>query len=151
MEFDKNNILLNIRVKDKLDLFNTIADYALKRNIIDNKDLLVNAFLEREKEVSTGLQESFAIPHAKSNFIKEPTVFFLKLVEPIEWETFDGQPVSNVFALLVPSKYEGTLHLEMISKIATSLLEDEFINSVKNSSNIDEIEKQIAKAMKGEY
>ncbi|MXQ47813.1 PTS transporter subunit EIIA [Streptococcus pneumoniae] len=151
MEFDKKNILLNIRVKDKLDLFTTIADYALKQNIIDDKDLLINAFLEREKEVSTGLQESFAIPHAKSNFIKEPTVFFLKLVEAIEWETFDGQPVSNVFALLVPSKYEGTLHLEMISRIATSLLEGEFINSVKNSSNIDEIEKQIAKAMKGGY
>lgn len=76
---------------------------------------------------------------------------FLKLKNPIEWETFDDKPVSNVFALLVPSKYEGTLHLEMISRIATSLLEEEFIDLVKNSSDLDLLQKYITKAMEGAY
>ncbi|WP_165211124.1 PTS sugar transporter subunit IIA [Streptococcus tangpeifui] len=151
MEFTKDNILLNVNVKDKLELFRYIAQYAGKKNIIDNESALVAAFLEREEEVSTGLQDSFAIPHAKSDFIKVPTVLFLKLKEPIEWETFDEKPVSNVFVLLVPSKNRGILHLEMISKIATSLLEEEFITSVKNSSDKDELEKQIKKAMEGAY
>lgn len=153
MKFDKKNILLEVEVKNKIELFNIISEYALTNGIVNDndKEKLVNAFLEREAEVSTGLQDSFAIPHAKSDFIKVPTVIFLKLRQPIEWDTFDDKPVSNVFALLVPSKFEGTLHLEMISKIATSLLEDEFINSVKHSSDLDELEKQINKAMKGAY
>lgn len=151
MEFTKENILINVNVKDKTKLFHYIAQYAKIKNIIDNEAELVEAFLEREEEVSTGLQESFAIPHAKADFIKIPTVLFLKLSHPIEWETFDDQPVSNVFALLVPSENKGTLHLEMISKIATSLLEEEFITSVKNSSDKDELEKQIKKAMEGAY
>ncbi|MGT2784425.1 PTS sugar transporter subunit IIA [Streptococcus merionis] len=151
MKFDRKNILLDVDAKDKLELFGIIANYALKNEIVDDKEKLVNAFLERESEVSTGLQDSFAIPHAKSDFIKLPMMLFLKLQNPIEWETFDDKPVSNVFALLVPSKFEGTLHLEMISRIATSLLEDEFTNSVKNSSDIDELEKQINKAMEGAY
>ncbi len=151
MEFTKENILTNVNVKDKTKLFHYIAQYAKIKNIIDNEAELVEAFLEREEEVSTGLQESFAIPHAKADFIKIPTVLFLKLSHPIEWETFDDQPVSNVFALLVPSENKGTLHLEMISKIATSLLEEEFITSVKNSSDKDELEKQIKKAMEGAY
>lgn len=151
MEFTKDNILVNVNVKDKIELFHYIAKYAKEKSIVSNESELVEAFLEREKEVSTGLQETFAIPHAKADFIKKPTVLFLKLDHSIEWETFDGQPVSNVFALLVPSENKGTLHLEMISKIATSLLEEEFINSVKNSSDVGELEKQIKKAMEGAY
>lgn len=103
---------------------------------------MIKAFTNRESEVSTGLQNSFAIPHAKADCIMKPTVLYLKLLHPIEWETFDDKPVQNIFALLVPTKHEGTLHLEMISRIATSLLDDEFIMIVKNSSNIDELEKQ---------
>ena len=38
----------------------------------------------------------------------------------------------------------------MISRIATSLLDDEFIMIVKKSSNIDELEKTIISAMKGD-
>ncbi len=149
MEFKKDNILLNVDVKNKNELFEYIAKYAFKKQIIENKEKLVQAFLDRELEVSTGLQESFAIPHAKSETISQPTVLFLKLKSPIEWETFDYQPVSNVFALLVPSRFEGTLHLEMISRIATSLLEDDFINLVKKSSNVDELKNIISKAMEG--
>ena len=74
----------------------------------------------------------------------------MKLLHPIEWETFDDKPVQNILALLVPTNHEGTLHLEMISRIATSLLDDEFIMIVKKSSNIDELEKTIISAMKGD-
>lgn len=151
MNFTKDHILLNVEVKNKTELFRYIATYAQEKGIIDDKSELVSAFLEREEEISTGLQESFAIPHAKSDFIKAPTVFFLKLTQPIEWETFDAKPVSNVFALLVPSKNKGTFHLEMISRIATSLLEDEFITSVKNASEKDVLLTYIKKAMEGEY
>ena len=111
MKFDSSNILLNVDVNDKNELFAYIASYAKKQNIIEDEARLVDAFLAREAEVSTGLQESFAIPHAKANFIKEPTIIYVKLKHPIEWETFDEKPVQNIFTLLVPDKYKGTIHL----------------------------------------
>lgn len=150
MKFGSNNILLNVDVNDKNELFAYIASYAKKQNIIEDEARLVDAFLAREAEVSTGLQESFAIPHAKANFIKEPTIIYVKLNHPIEWETFDEKPVQNIFALLVPDKYKGTIHLEMISRIATSLLDDNFIKVVKDSSNAKELETVILNAMKGD-
>ncbi len=150
MDFDTNNILVDVAVEDKLDLFKYIASYAFSKKIIDNENALIEAFLERESEFSTGLQDSFAIPHAKTNFIKKPTVLFLKLSEPISWETFDGQPVSNVFALLVPKEYEGKEHLKMISNIATLLLEDDFTELIKNSNDVEILEKNIYEAMRGE-
>lgn len=151
MDFDTNNILLDVDVSDKLSLFQYIARYAAANKLVKSSEQLVEAFLEREKEVSTGLQDSFAIPHAKADFIYKPTVIFLKLRHPISWETFDEKPVSNVFVLLVPSEFEGSTHLEMISKIATSLMENEFTETVKNTSDIQQLKETIIKAMKGEY
>ncbi|KXT62309.1 hypothetical protein SGADD02_02281 [Streptococcus gallolyticus] len=51
---------------------------------------------------------------------------------------------------MVPIGYEGTLHLEMISRIATSLLEEKFIKTVKKSSNVNELKSVITEVMKGE-
>lgn len=150
MEFSQEHIFLNVKVKDKVELFQFIAQYAKEHEIVDEEAQLVTAFVEREKEVSTGLQDSFAIPHAKSDFIKKPAILYLKLQQPIEWETFDEQAVSNVFALLVPSQFEGTMHLEMISRIATALLEEDFVHRVKDSSSVDELQKIISKVMEGE-
>ncbi|MBF0779059.1 PTS sugar transporter subunit IIA [Streptococcus cuniculi] len=150
MEFSQEHIFLNVKATTKIELFNSIANYAQEQGIVAEALQLVDAFVERENEVSTGLQDSFAIPHAKADFIKKPTILFLKLQEPIEWETFDDQAVSNVFALLVPSQFEGMMHLEMISRIATSLLEEDFVTLVKNSSNVDELQKIISTVMEGE-
>lgn len=147
MEFNEENVLINVDVQDRLALFEYISDYALIKGIVKNKEKLVEAFLEREKEGSTGLQDSFAIPHAKSDFVIKPAIIFLKLKKPIQWETFDDRPVANVFALLVPKECEGTVHLQMISNIATLLLEEEFTNFIKNTEDIHLLKKEISKAM----
>lgn len=151
MDFDTKNILLDVDVSDKLSLFQYIAHYAKVNKLINKSEQLVEAFLKREEEVSTGLQDSFAIPHAKGDFIHQPAVIFLKLRHPISWETFDEQPVANVFALLVPSEFEGRNHLEMISKIATSLMEGDFTAAIKNTEDSKQLKEIITKAMKGEY
>ena len=74
MKFDKENILLNVNVKDKKDLFAYIARYAKKKRIIDDEQLLIKAFTNRESEVSTGLQNSLANTHDKADCIMKPTV-----------------------------------------------------------------------------
>lgn len=151
MEFRNENILLDVAVKDKLALFEYIADYAVTHKLVADGEALVEAFLKREREVSTGLQDSFAIPHAKAAFINEPIVLFLKLSQPIEWETFDDKPVANVFALLVPSEFEGMVHLQMISQIATSLMEESFTDIIKHTDDVTLLTKTISSAMNGEY
>lgn len=151
MKFNQDNIFLNVDVKDKVTLFNFISKKANIMGVTNDPNELVKSFIHREEEMSTGLQESFAIPHAKAECILKPIVLFIKLRVPIEWETFDDKPVQNVFALMVPKKFEGTVHLEMISRIATSLLEDEFIDIVKGSNNLEDLEKEISKAMEGAY
>ena len=92
-------------------------------------------------------QDGFAIPHARSNHVKKAAILYLRTDEAIEWGTMDDKKVNYLFSLLVPEQNEGNLHLQMISKLATCLLEDEFKNTVKSATNKLELKDYILKNM----
>ncbi|WP_418819204.1 PTS sugar transporter subunit IIA, partial [Phocaeicola sp.] len=104
--------------------------------ITDSKEGLKDAFLKREEEYTTGLQDGFAIPHAKTEYAKETAVFFVKCKNQLDWGTLDDTKVNYAFALIVPKEAAGNEHLMMISQLATNLLEDEFRDEVKSATDI---------------
>lgn len=149
MKFTKENILLNQEAESKEALLRVIAKYAKMQNIVDSEEATYRAFLKREAESSTGLQDGFAIPHAKDETVKTPTVIFVKNKKRIPWETFDDQPVQYVFALLVPKTEQGTVHIQMLSALATALMEDDFKNAVIRNTSIAELVTIISNEMIG--
>lgn len=150
MEFGEENVLLDVSTDSKEKLFDKIASYAQKLRFVSDADKVSQSFRKREQEFSTGLQDGFAIPHAKSPYVISPTVFFIQLKKPISWETLDNQDVNCVFALLVPKDNEGTLYLQMLSNLSQALLEEEFINRLKQDSSKKEFVTLINKEMIGE-
>ncbi|MGG5370218.1 PTS sugar transporter subunit IIA [Enterococcus sp. AZ196] len=150
MDFKENNILLDVAVASKEELFEVIAKYAYESGYVANAAETCAAFNEREAEYSTGLQDGFAIPHAKSTAVLEPAVLFIRLQHEVEWETFDDSAVKNVFALMVPKEDEGTVHLEMLSRLATALLEATFIQQIQQSEDKTKLVELIKKEMIGE-
>ena len=141
-------IFFDVDAASKEELLDFISEKALEFGITDSKEGLKDAFLKREEEYTTGLQDGFAIPHAKTEYAKETAVFFVKCKNPLDWETMDDTKVKYVFALIVPTEKAGNEHLIMISKLATSLLEDEFKDKVKSSTDKAELKEYILKIMK---
>lgn len=147
---ETRNIFFDVEASNKEELLKMICKKAVEYNISDDEQGLYQDFLNREAEFPTGLQDGFAIPHARSERVKEIAIMYIRTKEGIEWGTLDDQLVHYVFVLLVPAHYEGNVHLQMISKLATCLLEDEFKNQVKSSDNKEELKKYIIKTMEEE-
>lgn len=141
-------IFFDIDAKNKEEVLTFISEKAFEYGITNDKEGLLKDFLQREEEYSTGLQSEFAIPHAKSVHAKEAAIFFVKCKKDIEWETLDDSNVKYLFALIVPKENAGNEHLLMISKLATSLLEDEFRDKVKLSTDRAELKEYILNIMK---
>jgi len=140
MRFTEENILLDCQANNKLALLTFISKHAKEMGIVDNEEALLNDFLHREDEGTTGLQDGFAIPHAKSDSVKEATVIYVRNNTALtDWETFDDQPIMQAFALLVPKKEQGTKHIEMLSKLAVALMEDEFKQHVTQVTDKKEL------------
>ena len=121
-----------------------VSNQAVKAGLADDADAVMNAFLAREAEGTTGMMEGFAIPHAKSDAITEAAVIVVKDDSGVTgWDTMDGAPVNVAIALLIPGAQAGTTHLKILSKVAEALMDEGFRATVKGSSDAAEIAKTI--------
>ena len=121
-----------------------VSNQAVKAGIADDADAVMNAFLAREAEGTTGMMEGFAIPHAKSDAITEAAVIVVKDDSGVTgWDTMDGAPVNVAIALLIPGAQAGTTHLKILSKVAEALMDEGFRATVKGSIDAAEIAKTI--------
>ncbi|NSA90886.1 PTS sugar transporter subunit IIA [Clostridium beijerinckii] len=142
---DEKNVFLNVEIDTKTDALKFLAKKAVENGIAKNEKGVLKDLLAREEEYSTGVQDGFAIPHAKSSNVIEPSIFYIKTKNELEWETLDGSNVKYIFSLMVPEENENNVHLMMLSKLATCLMEDDFKKEIISSEDKSSLIKYISK------
>ena len=134
-----NMIKLNLEAKDKKEVIEKLAYILEEEGKLSDKKLYIEDVLDREKESTTGVGRLVAIPHGKSDGVKETSIVFARLNEGVEWDSLDGQPVKLVFLLAVKKQDACDTHLRILSKIAMNLMEDDFIDGLLSADNEEEI------------
>jgi PTS system nitrogen regulatory IIA component len=117
------NVALDLAVTSKKRVFEQAGLMFENQNGIARSIVTDNLFA-RERLGSTGLGEGVAIPHGRIKGLKQPLAAFVRLAEPIPFESPDGQPVSLLIFLLVPEQ-STQQHLEILSEIAQLLSDRE--------------------------
>jgi PTS system nitrogen regulatory IIA component len=116
------DIILDLEVKDKQQLFNEIGRVMEKEHGL-SLELLVAGLSRREKLGSTGLGEGVAIPHARMDGLKKIQLCYIRLKTPITFDAPDGKPVSDIIVILVP-KQATDEHLQILAE-TTQIFSDE--------------------------
>ncbi|MCX4778769.1 fructose-specific PTS transporter subunit EIIC [Streptomyces sp. NBC_01264] len=93
---------------------------------VTDVDELVRVALAREAQGTTGLGESIAIPHAKTDAVSRPTVGFARSDEGIEWGALDGTKARLVFMISVPEAAAGDEHLRILALLSRKLMDTGF-------------------------
>ena len=88
---------------------------------IPNEEIF-SRLVERERLGCTGLEKGTAFPHCRIDGLKQSSGALLRLSEPIDFDTADGEMVDLVIGLMVPSSLDET-HLADIRRI-TEVLDD---------------------------
>ena len=122
---DKDRIQLLDTISSKKMVFELLAE--VLSDDLDNvqANSVYTELIARERLGSTGLGEGVAIPHCRIDAIEEIRCAVLKLNEAVEFEAPDGQAVSIIFALLVPTEANDE-HLQTLASLA------EFLSKPKN-------------------
>ncbi|WP_159443340.1 PTS sugar transporter subunit IIA [Pilibacter termitis] len=148
MNFTEENILLNVERATKEELLQFISEYALEIGVATNVKEVMEDFLQREKEVSTGFTHGIAIPHAKSVAVTKCFVLYIRTKEGIDWGTLDESAVTDVFAVFVPKENSSALHLKVISSLAEELIEPEFIEVIRCLNTSSELANYLNKKLR---
>lgn len=108
-----------------------------------NQDAILKAVRAREQLMSTGVGNSVAIPHGKTNAVKSLVAAFGRCTEPVDYDALDGQPVSLVFLLVGPEDAAGP-HIKALSRISRLLSYGEFRGVLDNATTPEEVLSAIA-------
>ena len=133
------NVFVGQSLATREDMLRFIADRAAELGITDDAGAVYEAFVAREEMGETGMTDGFAVPHAKSDAIKEAAVIVVKNDHAIEWPSFDDRPIDIAISLLVPDGEAGTTHIRLLSKTAVLLMKDEFKALVRGTDDAEAI------------
>jgi nitrogen PTS system EIIA component len=115
------NVALDVDVCDKRQALDCAA-----RVFENNQGLSATRVFEclmaREQLGSTGLGKGVAIPHGRMRGLKRAAAAIVRVKDPIEFGSPDGQPVRLLVVLLVPD-HATQQHLEILSELAQMLSE----------------------------
>lgn len=133
------NVFVGQSLDTREDMLRFISDKAAELGITDDAGAVYEAFVAREEMGETGMTDGFAVPHAKSDAIKEAAVIVVKNDHAIEWPSFDDRPIDIAISLLVPDGEAGTTHIRLLSKTAVLLMKDEFKALVRGTDDAEAI------------
>jgi len=134
----REHIQVDVTCQNKTEAIDKLIEMLRDDERISDIGLVKNAVHEREKIMSTGVGHGFAIPHAKTNGIKQMSACFLRLAEPLDFESLDELPVNLIF-LLIGQENAVAPHIKMLSRISRIMNKESFRISLSNAKSADEI------------
>lgn len=135
----KDIIFLGLNAANREETLSTMIDGISGSGRLSDKEKYRAAVSERETKGTTGIGFGVAIPHGKSEGVASPFVAFAKLNRAIDWDSFDGKPVSTVFMIGVPDKNASNDHLKILIAISKKLMHDDFRAALDSAETADDI------------
>ena len=133
-------IISDLKGESKEEIINELIDLFKNDPRVEDIEKVRSAVLDREKVMSTGVGKGFAIPHGKTNAVKEIVGAFGRIKDGIDYDALDGNPVNLVFLLVGKDNLIST-HIKLLSRISRLMNKDDFRHRLKEANSADEIVK----------
>ena len=137
----KDSILLNASPKTKSEAIDMLVDLQVKGGCIADREAYKKGILAREDKGSTAVGEGIAIPHAKSEAVKAPSLAAMTVPAGVDYEALDDEPSNLLFMIAAPN--DGDVHLEVLSRLMTILMDEDFREKLLNAKDKEEFLKVI--------
>ena len=121
---NKDSILLGGAPTSKSEAIDMLIDLQVKGGNIADREAYKKGILAREAMSSTAVGEGIAIPHAKSEAVKAPSLAAMTVPGGVDYEAMDDEPSNLLFMIAAPNN--GDVHLEVLSRLMTLLMDEDF-------------------------
>ena len=125
----KESIDLQAKVGSKGEALEHLVALMAKSGKLADEAEYKRCVLAREEEGSTGIGEGIAIPHAKTNAVKAPGLAAMIVAEGVDFASLDDQPAKLFFLIAAPDT-EDNVHLDVLSRLSTLLMDEDFTTAL---------------------
>ena len=120
-----DSTLVDLKGETKEDIIAELVDTLAVGDAISDRDKVLQAVLEREKIMSTGIGDGIAIPHGKSDAVEKLVAALGTQRRGVDFEALDGEPAYVFFLLVSPANVSGP-HIKALARISRLLKNDDF-------------------------
>ncbi|MGM0897999.1 MAG: PTS fructose transporter subunit IIABC [Bacillota bacterium] len=134
----ENTIILDLQAGSKREVLNELIGQLDRAGKLNDKHQFTKDILAREEQSTTGIGDTIAIPHAKSEAVKEPAIAFGRSFEGIDFDSLDGQP-AQLFFMIAATAGANDDHLEALSRLATFLMDEKFRVNILEAQSKEQV------------
>jgi fructose-specific phosphotransferase system IIA component len=139
---DEDLILIVDEVEDKFKLIEMMVDRTLSKGLIMTREPIMEKIREREELESTGVVEGIAIPHARTEAVKDLLLVVAIVKKGLDFQSLDGKPVYMVFLIVAPEDAKKK-YINVLARISRMCRQEEFRTALKEATSASEILKII--------
>ena len=137
-----NSIELDVKVSNKQEAIDKLVELMNNSGKLNDKEEYKKAVLSREELSTTGIGDGIAIPHAKTTAVKNAGLSSMVVRDGVDYDSLDGEPAHLFFMIAAPDG-ENNLHLEVLARLSTILMDEEFRKKLINAESKEEFLKLI--------
>jgi len=134
----EDRVVTNLDGDSKDEIIDAMIDLVSSSPKVLEKEKVRQAIFERERIMSTGVGNGFAIPHGKTDAVSDIVAAFAVTARPIDYESLDEKPVRLVFLLVGKDNMVGP-HIKLLSRITRLMNKEEFRNRLLDLRTPSEI------------
>lgn len=131
-------VVAKLKGTSKQEIIEAMVDIVAASPKVLDKAKVRTAILEREKIMSTGVGNGFAIPHGKTEAVTDIVAAFAVTEREIDYDSLDEKPVRLVFLLVGKDNLVGP-HIKLLSRISRLMNKEEFRAQLLNTASAKDI------------
>lgn len=134
----ENLINLNLQSTEKMAAIQELVALVAAAKEITDKDEFLKTIIEREELETTGIGEGIAIPHGRTDTIKELVIAFGRSETGVDFKSLDNNPAYLLFLIVSPQNASG-IYLRTLAKISRLLKNYDFRRALRTAKTPKEI------------
>ncbi|MCP8617658.1 PTS fructose transporter subunit IIABC [Salirhabdus salicampi] len=138
----EDTVVLNLSATSKEDVIDELIETLDAGKYLSDKSRFKEAILARESQSTTGVGEGIAIPHAKTDAVRNPAIVFGRSTDGVDYDSLDGQP-AHLFFMIAATEGASNEHLEALSKLSSYLMDESFRAKLESATTVEDVIKAV--------
>lgn len=134
----KSDITVNLPGRNKEEVLSALMDILMAGGKVHNREVAMNAILERERKMSTGIQNGVAIPHGKTDAVEELVACLGIKKDGVEFDALDGEK-SRIFIMTLSPVNKAGPHVQFLAEISQLLTDSAKREKLLAARSSDEV------------
>jgi PTS system nitrogen regulatory IIA component len=132
------SVLVGLQGETKEEIIKELVGSLESGTVVADREKVLQAVIEREKIMSTGIGDGIAIPHGKSDAVTRLAAALGIHKRGVDFEALDGEPAYVFFLLVSPANVSGP-HIKALARISRLLKNDDFKKRLISAADAAEI------------